>query len=233
MHTSLRPGNTFRNWRTVFFLLLTPFAVQAQESLNNTLDHYLRTQTRGLPGEVTYVIGQLDPRTQLTPCSAYEPFLPAGSRLWGKATVGVRCLGPSTWTIYIPVQVNVSGNYLITAKAVAAGQQLGASDVVVRKGDLGTLPANILTDPAQAIGKTVKSGAAAGQPLRSDALIAPWAVQQGQNVKLVTKGAGFSASSEGKSLNNAAEGQVVQVRTGSGQSVSGIARAGGVVEISY
>ena len=110
---------------------------------------------------------------------------------------------------------------------------MGASDVVVRKGDLGTLPANILTDPAQAIGKTVKSGAAAGQPLRSDALIAPWAVQQGQNVKLVTKGAGFSASSEGKSLNNATEGQVVQVRTGSGQSVSGIARAGGVVEISY
>ncbi len=233
MNISLRPGNRFRSWQTVLLLLLTTFPAHAQVSLNSALDHYLRTQTQGLPGEVTYVIGQLDPRTQLTPCSAYEPFLPAGSRLWGKATVGVRCLGPSAWTIYIPVQVNVSGNYLITAKAIAAGQQLVASDVVVRKGDLGSLPANILTDPAQAVGKTVKSSAAAGQPLRSDALIAPWAVQQGQNVKLVTKGAGFSASSEGKSLNNATEGQVVQVRTSSGQSVSGIARAGGVVEISY
>lgn len=225
---------SFGKWLAALLIsLLVAWPVHAQESLTNTLDHYLRTQTRGLPGEVSYSIGQLDPRTQLTPCSAYEPFLPAGSRLWGKATVGVRCLGPSTWTIYIPVQVSIAGNYLVTARSIAAGQQLAADDILIRKGDLGSLPASVLTDPTQAIGKTLKNGTANGQPLRSEALIAPWAVQQGQSVKLLTKGAGFSVSSEGKALNNATEGQVVQVRTGSGQAVSGIARAGGVVEVSY
>lgn len=227
-------GRSFCNWLAVlFFVLASATPLRAQESLTTTLDHYLRIQTQGLPGQVTYHIGQIDSRTQLRPCSVFEPFLPTGSRLWGKTTVGVRCLAPSTWTIYVPVQVNVSGNYLISARPVTAGQLLVTDDIVIRHGDLGSLPANILTDPTQALGKTAKNRIAAGQPLRSDFLIAPWAVQQGQSVKLVSKGSGFSVSSEGKALNNAADGQVAQVRTNSGQTVSGIARPGGMVEVAY
>ncbi len=214
-------------------LLLTPLLACAQSTLYSTLDDYLRIQTQGLPGKVSYSIGQLDPRTQLTPCNAFEPFLPTGSKLWGKATVGVRCLGPSSWTVYVPVKVTVSGNYLISARTMPAGYVLGPADIVVRSGDLSTLPANVITDQAQAIGKTVKNGFAAGQPLRSDQLIAPWVVLQGQSVRTVSNGPGFSVSSEGKALNNAFAGQVVQVRTASGQTVSGIAQAGGVVEVSH
>ena len=116
---------------------------------------------------------------------------------------------------------------------LAAGQIIGESDFVARNGDLGTLPATILMDAEQAIGRTVRIGVAPGQPLRSDQLTTPWAVQQGQTVKTVSRGTGFSVNSEGKALNNAQEGQVVQVRTPSGQTVSGIARPGGVVEITY
>jgi flagella basal body P-ring formation protein FlgA len=57
-------------------------------------------------------------------------------------------------------------------------------------------------------------------------------VRQGQTVKTVSRGAGFSVSSEGRALHNAQEGQIVQVRTPSGQTVSGIARSGGIVEMS-
>ncbi|MBK7355528.1 flagellar basal body P-ring formation chaperone FlgA [Propionivibrio sp.] len=205
----------------------------AQTPLYNSLDDYLRTQTKGLPGKVTYRIGSLDERAQLSPCEVFEPFLPAGGKLWGKSTVGVRCLGPSTWTIYVPVQVNVSGNYLISARTMPAGYVLGTADIVVRNGDLSTLPANIVTDKTQAIGKVVKNGFSAGQPLRGDLLIDPWVVQQGQTVKTVSNGPGFSVSSEGKALNNATAGQLVQVRTASGQTVSGIARPGGIVEVSH
>ena len=216
------------------WLLLSPMTVLAQQNtLYNTLEDFIRTQTQGSPGKVTFTISQLDARTQLTPCNAFEPFMPPGSKLWGKTTVGVRCLGPSTWTIYVPVQVSVTGNYLVSARNLLAGNGITASDIVVRSGDLSTLPSNILTDQSQAIGKTVKNGFGAGQPLRSDQLIAAWAVQQGQSVKTVSNGPGFSVSSEGKALNNATEGQIVQVRTASGQTVSGVARPGGIVEVSH
>jgi flagella basal body P-ring formation protein FlgA len=114
-----------------------------------------------------------------------------------------------------------------------AGYLIGEADIVVRSGDLSTLPTNVLTDQAQAIGKTVKNGFSAGQPLRSDLLVAQWAVQQGQTVKTEANGPGFTVSSEGKALNNAVAGQVVQVRTNSGQIVSGIARPGGVVDVTH
>ncbi|MBK1679998.1 flagella basal body P-ring formation protein FlgA [Rhodocyclus tenuis] len=211
----------------------TLLQAQVPDALFATVDDYLRTQTRGLPGKTSYRIGALDPRTQLAACNAYEPFLPGGARLWGKATVGVRCLGPATWTVYMPVEVSISGSYFVSARPLAGGQPIGPGDIVERQGNLGSLPTSIVTDAAQAIGKTPKSSIGAGQPLRSDLLLAPLAVQQGQNVKLLYRGSGFSVSSDGRALNNAAAGQVVQVRTSGGQTVSGVARADGTVEVSY
>lgn len=214
-------------------LPLPAFAQSTQTPLYKAVEDYLRMQTQGLPGKVSYRITPLDARSQLSPCDAFEPFMPSGGAPWGRTTIGVRCLAPSAWTIYMQVQVSIHAKYLVAARPLTAGQIIGANDFVSRTGDLGLLPASILMDAEQAVGKTVRIGIAAGQPLRGDQLIAPWAVQQGQNVKTITRGAGFSVSSEGKALNNAVEGQVVQVRTPSGQTVSGIARTGGIVEVNY
>jgi flagella basal body P-ring formation protein FlgA len=72
----------------------------------------------------------------------------------------------------------------------------------------------------------------AGTPLRLDTLKSKPVVQQGQAVRLVSKGANFSVSSEARALGNAIEGQVAQARTQSGTVVSGTARMGGIIEIA-
>jgi flagellar basal body P-ring formation protein FlgA len=226
-------ANSFRPVVLFAFTLGAAAApAQASDLVTATVEQYLQSQTQGLPGKVSTSVGQLDPRTQLAPCSALEPFMLPGSRLWGKATVGVRCLGPANWTVYVPVHVKVSGNYVVTLRPLAPGQPLAADDLTVRQGDLTNLPPSVLTAPEQGIGKTLKSGLGSGQPVRSDQLIAPYVVQQGQDVRLISKGPGFAVSNEGKALNNASEGQVARARTASGQTVSGIARPGGVIEIA-
>ncbi|HVL75902.1 MAG TPA: flagellar basal body P-ring formation chaperone FlgA [Noviherbaspirillum sp.] len=197
------------------------------------VEHYLRTQTNGLPGEVNITVGQVDTRIALPMCAAPEPFLPNGARLWGKTSVGVRCSAPLPWTIYVPATVQVLGEYLVAAAPLASGQTLGPNDVAKMTGDLTALPNGVVTDPSLAVGRTLTMSIAAGAPLRGDALRAPQAVQQGQTVRLVSIGPGFRVSAEGRALNNAADGQIAQARTASGQVVSGIARAGGVVEVSY
>lgn len=212
-------------------LLALSCTVRANELVVATVQQFLTTQTQGLPGKVSLSVGALDPRTQLSPCNAMEPFLPAGSRLWGKGTVGVRCLGPANWTVFVPVQVSIHGNYVVSAHALSPGQPLTGNDFAVRQGDLSSLPPSVLTDPAQGVGKTLRNGVGGGQPVRGDMLIAPFVVQQGQTIRLVAKGAGYAISNEGKALNNASEGQVAQARTGNGQVVSGIARPGGIIEI--
>jgi flagella basal body P-ring formation protein FlgA len=101
------------------------------------------------------------------------------------------------------------------------------------KGDIAAMPNGIITDMAQAIGRTPTVSLAAGTPLRLDTLRSKPVVQQNQAVRLVLNGNGFSVSSEGRAIGSAGEGQVVQVRTASGTVVSGTAKAGGMVEVAF
>lgn len=192
---------------------------------------HAQTQSRGLPGEVAIEIGHLDPQTRLPACSSLEAYTPPGARPWGKTHVGVRCLAPNVWNILMPATITVTGNYVVTARALAAGQTVQAGDLAVLRGDLASLPAGIINEPDKAVGKTLKNSLAANQPLRSDLLLAQLLVRQGQVVKLYSRGANFTVTSSGKALNNAAEGQVVQVKVSSGQTISGIVQSDGSVEI--
>lgn len=202
-------------------------------ALKPAIEQFLRTQATGLPGEVRVTVGAIDPRLKLPACAAPETFLPSSSKAWGKTTVGVRCTVPTNWTIYVSANVKVFGEYVAAATPLSQGQTIGAGDVAKVKGDLTTLPAGIVTDPSLAIGRTVASAVTLGSPLRQDALRNQQAIQQGQGVRVVLNGPGFSVTSEAKALNNANEGQLTQVRTPNGQVVSGIAKLGGIVELAY
>lgn len=206
---------------------------QDPEALRQAAAQFLQTQAVGLPGQVSIVVVPVEPRLNLPACAAPQPFLPSGSRAWGKTTVGVRCTVPSPWTIYLSATVRVQADYIAAALPLAQGQSVGATDLTRLKGDLTTLPPGIITDPAQAIGRTLAISVPVGTPLRQDVLRSQQAVQQGQTVRLVSAGAGFSVSSEARALNNAGEGQLTQVRTPSGQVISGVAKAGGIVEVTH
>lgn len=217
-------------------LLLLGMAVHAQQQggpVEEAVRHFLARETQGLPGEVDVGVGALDARNRLPECVQLEPFLPAGVRAWGQISVGVRCLAPVAWTIYVPARVEVRGEYLVTARPLRPGQILGPADLERRSGDLTQLGSRALTEIEQALGQHVRFAVAAGQPLRSDMLRMPPAVQQGQTVRIVGVGEGFSIANEGRALNRAAIGETVRVRLANGQVVSGIARHAGEVEIRF
>lgn len=202
--------------------------------VNAAVQDFLRVQTQGLPGRVSFTVNSIDPDNNLLPCPApLDVSLPPGSRPWGRINVTVRCPVDKGWGLYVRAQIHVITDFLVAARPVAQGQALTDSDLARQTGDLSDLPTGILTDAGQAIGRTAALSIPAGRPLRSDMLRAAVVVQQNQSVKVVSKGAGFQVSSEGRALTNGVEGQVVQVRLGSGQITSGIARAGGIVEVAY
>jgi flagella basal body P-ring formation protein FlgA len=213
----------------VFFAL---FAYAApQEAALRAVEDYVLQQLQGQAGKVSVSAGPLAPHLRLSPCASYQPYTPNGARLVGNVNIGLRCAAPTSWNIFVPVRIRIERHYVVTAVSLAAGQNIQPQDVRLLSGDLGTLPPGVLTDPAQAIGKRVKFSLAAGQPLRQDQLTAPQVIRQGQSVQLVFNGPGFTASNEGRALNNAAEGEVVQVRTLSGVVVRGIATAEGAVQV--
>ncbi len=233
LYTTIASGLVFIVACLALNMLVHASSPQAHASIQQAIEDFLRVQTGGLPGEVTFNVGAIDPRTVLAHCAALDVFAPPGTRLWGTSSVGVRCTAPQPWTIYVGVTVRVKGPYLASARGIAGGQTLTHNDLTTLHGDLTQMPAGVVTDPAQAVGKTTAASVAAGQPLRADLLRTRFAVQQGQAVKVFTSGPGFRVSAEGRALVNAAPGQVAQVRSASGQTVSGIARDDGSVEVRF
>ena len=222
-------------------LLLLSGAASAQTAparqdhgvLRQTVSQFLTVQAGGLPGQITVTVGAIDPRLNLAACAAPQAFLPNGARAWGKTSVGVRCVAPSPWTVYIPAMVQVQGEYLAAAVPLAQGQTIGPNDIARVSGDLTALPPGIVTEQAQAVGYTVARSVAVGAPLRQDALRSQQAVAQGQVVRLVSSGPGFRVTADGRALASGSDGQTVQVKTQNGQVVSGIARLGGMVEVAF
>ncbi len=228
---------SIRNCILAFLLLAAAGLCQASieqaqfAQIKNSVEQLVQRQTAGLPGKVSFTLGAIDMRLNLPACPAPEAFIPPGARLWGNATVGVRCGGSNPWTIYVPVSVRISTGVVVAAYPLAQGRLIEQSDLMVQEADLGQLPQAVITEPRQALGRILTVSLAPGQPLRQDLLRSPPVIQQGQSVTLRAQGRGFKVSAEGKAVTNAAEGQVAQVRTASGHTINGIARLGGIVEI--
>jgi flagella basal body P-ring formation protein FlgA len=224
---------TMKNFLLMACLILNCTAAIAQQdhaALKETVTSFVQQQTAGLPGKVTFTVDEIDRRIVLRPCSKVEAFLPAGSQLIGRVSIGVRCAEPKGWSIFIPVQIKISRDLLISARPLAQGQIVHAEDLSRQTTE--TTQNVGMTDPTLAIGKVLRYSVSAGYIMRADMLREPYSVRQGQSVRLSVQGSSFTLSSSGVALNNAGEGETVQVRTASGRLVSGIAGNEGIVLIS-
>ena len=193
------------------------------------VEQFLASQTAGLPGKVRISI-DAPSSSSLPPCDALEPFLPGGAQLRGHISVGLRCNADPRWTRYVQARIAVIGTYLAAARQIEAGQALAPADTVVREADMTTLPASVVVDAGQLAGQVAINRIAAGAPVRREQLRGVPLVQQGQTVKVMSRGPGFVVSAEGKAMALAAAGALVQVRMQGGQLVTGTLGADGVVE---
>jgi len=202
-------------------------------ALQKIAEQFMKVQTTGLSGTVNIAVEPVDNRLNLAACTSPQAFMPNGGRLWGRTTIGIKCIAPSPWTVYVRATVQVIAEYIVTAAPLAQGQVIGPNDITKVKGDLSNLPNGTITDASQAIGRTANISLALGAPIRQDALRSNRVVQQGQAVRVVSTGPGFQITTEARALTNGSEGQMVQAKTPAGQVVSGIAKAGGILEINY
>lgn len=193
------------------------------------IEKFLTDQTAGVRGKVQIRI-DTPLSGKLLPCAALEVFLPSAAPLRGRVLVGVRCMAEPRWTRYVQARIAVVGIYQAAALPIEAGHILTRADAVVMEADMSTLPGSVVTDESLLIGQMALTRIVAGTPIRREQLRGVFMVQQGQTVKVVTRGAGFMVSSEGKAMNAGAAGALVQVRMQGGQLLSGTINADGIVE---
>jgi flagella basal body P-ring formation protein FlgA len=187
------------------------------------VEKLLLAQSAGLPGKVTVRVDA--PASGALPaCEALDAFLPRGARPWGRVSVGLRCHSEQKpWTRYVRAHVAVVGRYFVATRNIDAGQAFGAADLAARDGDLTALPRSVLTDAAELQGVVAANRIAAGAPLRREQVRGVTVIQQGQAIKVVAEGPGFSVSTEARALASAGAGAIVRAKTLDGRIVSGIA----------
>jgi flagella basal body P-ring formation protein FlgA len=213
------------------FLFLHCTSLQAAGQMEDAVWRFVREHSAGIAGRVDIQVDAADARVRPLTCDAYDPFLPSGSRLWGRTTVGVRCAGGGSASAFVPVRVRVFGPAVVAARSIAPGQLLVAEDLRMEEAEV--TQSGLLSDTAQALGRRIAVGVNPGFPIRQELLRSQPVITQGETVKVQVAGSGFTIVAEGTAVNHAIDGQSVQVRLDSGRTVSGTARAGRLVEVRF
>lgn len=168
-------------------------------------------------------VGNLDSRLKLAPCGNVEPYLPPGSRLWGRTRVGLRCIdGQTRWNVSLPVTVNAYGNAWVIKGSVASGAAIAEDDVVEAEVNWAEETSPVIRDRALWVGQIATRQLTTGQTLRQGMVRPAQVFQAGSQVRVVAQGPGFQISSDAQALSAGVVGQVARVKMENGRVSSGL-----------
>jgi len=211
--------------RTLLFVLLIGLAGAARADaswLEPARAFATSAAGSGTELRVDVQLGALDARLRLAPCEQIEPYLPPGTRLWGRSRIGLRCLrGPTRWNVYLPVTVRVFGPALVATRTLPAGSVIAAGDLAQAEVDLAEDSSNALRRGELALGRTLARALDAGHSLRQSHLLPRQWFAAGDTVQVVAQGSGFAVSGEAQAITAGVEGQPARVRTERGRVISG------------
>jgi len=186
---------------------------------------------QAFPGtQVRARVGPVDERLRLPACPKLKFFLPAGARLWGNGSLGVRCEGEGGWSLYLSYENGLRGPALVAVRPLPSRHVPVMGDVDLRVVDYKQSPDTYPRElpPTARLSRPL----AAGQPVLIDMLVLPDVILAGMKIRVRSAGSGFDVSQEGVALNSAAPGETVKARMPSGRIVHGTATREGHVAVS-
>ncbi len=214
-------------------LALTAGGVHAQGNASADFESLAHDWLKGVvvpaqPGSAASLrmevkVGTLDARLKLAACANVEPYLPPGSRLWGRTRIGLRCVdGMSRWNVSLPVTVNAFGNAWVIKSPVQAGAVITEDDVIESEVNWAEEANAVLRDRSLWVGHTATRLLTTGQTLRQGMVKPAQVFQAGSQVRVVAQGPGFQISSEAQALSAGVIGQIARVRLENGRVSSGV-----------
>lgn len=207
-----------------------PAPALSATDFSGQIEDFLRDRLASYPGEPRILVTppQID---RMPACQQSEIFLPSQGRLRPRMSVGMRCLAPAPWVSYTQAEVGVEGIYYVASHSLDSGTVVTLADVAPRNGDLLRLAAGTIYDTERLLGSITTQRIGTGSPLRERNVRSADSIARGQAVRLEARGTGFVASSDGTALQGGEPGTQIQVRSASGQTVSGIVVNGHTVMV--
>lgn len=166
-------------------------------------------------------------------CSqAAEAFLPPGQSIGRRTSVGVRCAGQPSWTLYVPVSVQAYADVLVLRRTLPPRAPVTSADVEPARRDIAALGYGYLDTLPAAGNWRLRQAVTAGNALTPLDLEPDALVRRGQSLMLVNENGGIRISQRGEALADAALGARVAVRNrDSGRQLDGVVKSADVVEV--
>lgn len=137
----------------------------------------------------------------------------------GRQRLRLRCPDTPGWLITSRSQISVLMPVVVTRTALAPEHVLQVSDLAVTQILLSAQQADVLTDPAQAIGRRPLRALRAGQPVRNRSLEAAMLVRKGDKVRLTLSEGGMAISMEGTALQDGQKGEIISIKNERGGKI--------------
>jgi len=200
---------------------------QAADTSRAALESLVRAQalaSNPWSGHDTQVdVGPLDERLQLPPCQGrLETFLPPGSSLGSRGSIGVRCTDTGGWKLFVPVTLHVSVPVMVATAVLQPGSELDRGKTRMEPRDISSLPYGFLDDRDPQVRYRVRTLVSVGSVITPTLVDVAPLIARGQRVSLVSTGSGLNVSMQGEALGDGAPGARIQVRNlQSGRIVEG------------
>lgn len=173
----------------------------------------------------------LDARLRLAACAQpLQSRIPGGRIRGNRVSVEVSCAAPRAWSLRVGVRVQIFRKVLVTTRALARMDSIGADDVTLRERDVSRLGYGYLSTLEQASGHPVARPLRAGTVLTPAMLAHREVVRRGDKVTVMVDISGIRVRAAGVALAGGDAGERVQVRNvSSGRTLDATVVGSGVV----
>ena len=209
-------------------------AVQALDTIRRVASEFaLQRAESDHGGHVTATVGRLDNRLRLPACSTtLVAFSAPGRQSMGRLSVGVRCDSPATWTVFVPVHVQVFRKVTVAATTIPHHTPISAAMLRTRERDIGRLQHGYYLGLEAVLGKQLRHTVAEGTAIFPDMIWTPRLVRRGQRVSIRGGSPRVRVSALGVALADGKKGDRVRVRNlKSGRIIEGEIIAKNTVQV--
>lgn len=177
---------------------------------------------------------RMDHRLRLSSCDTLPELLWYGT---GESSVLVRCGGPKSWQIYVPVVMDRGGHAsdnasigtgtVVVTRPVPRGTAITAADVKIEP---STVVAGGVSSIDDVTGRIAVRALNPGEPVRASLIAVAPAVKRGDPIIIKAGSPGFEITAEGVAEEDGAPGNRIRVRNAaSGGRVQAIVEEPGIV----
>jgi flagella basal body P-ring formation protein FlgA len=207
--------------------------IENLETIRTAVGEFVRNQLADSDETLSIEVGRLDPRLRLHQCGgALATYFSPGTRPIGNVTVGVRCNGPKSWALYVPVHIDRQVEIVVAKRPIMRGAIIGQDDLTSERRSVTAIRGNYFSDPEDVIGMAASRSLRPGAPLTHSIVKAARVVRRGERVILTLRGERIAVKMAGTALRDGTRGQVIPVRNlSSNRIVEGVVSDPGLVVV--